>query len=241
MTESVSAVTERARSATTIKELWDCQSSYYYGNGVERLSYHLYRGATSTESAAISVVIRGFPKELVCQYMDRKLYEVDPIPMLARTAYSPFFWDDIEKLIKLTPQQAGFMKELKDAGYGNGLAFQVYGPGMRNGYVGLGLNIDAPRPNDSKVFEFQCVAQIGHMRYCEISAKEAALQLDLSPREREVLQWIAHGKSNSVIAEILGVSRHTIDTLVRRMFDKMGVNDRTTAALRGVGSGLILS
>ena len=61
----------------------------------------------------------------------------------------------------------------------------------------------------------------------------------LTPREAEVLTWIARGKSNSVIADILGVSPHTVDTLVRRIYGKLEVADRTTAAIHGIGAGLI--
>ena len=61
----------------------------------------------------------------------------------------------------------------------------------------------------------------------------------LSPQELEVLRWIARGKSNTVIAEIMGLSRHTVDTITRRMFGKLDVTDRTRAAVRGLAFGLI--
>lgn len=61
----------------------------------------------------------------------------------------------------------------------------------------------------------------------------------LTRRERDVLEWIAQGKSNPVIAEILGISIHTVDTHIRRIFRKLGVNDRTTAAIKGLGAGLV--
>jgi LuxR family transcriptional regulator/LuxR family quorum-sensing system transcriptional regulator CciR len=62
----------------------------------------------------------------------------------------------------------------------------------------------------------------------------------LSAREREVLRWVALGKSNGDIAEILGISPHTVDTLVRRLFQKLGVSNRVSAALRAVGAGLVV-
>ena len=50
---------------------------------------------------------------------------------------------------------------------------------------------------------------------------------------------MARGKSTSVIADILGLSRYTVDTITRRMFTKLKVNDRTNAVIRGLGSGLL--
>ncbi|MCW2404603.1 DNA-binding NarL/FixJ family response regulator [Sphingobium sp. B1D7B] len=50
---------------------------------------------------------------------------------------------------------------------------------------------------------------------------------------------MAKGKSNNVIAKILSVAPGTVDTYLRRVFNKLGVADRTTAAVKGVGMGLI--
>lgn len=61
----------------------------------------------------------------------------------------------------------------------------------------------------------------------------------LTPREREILDWIAKGKSNAVIAQILGISRHTVDTYNRRIFKKLGTADRTTAAIKAMQAGLV--
>jgi DNA-binding NarL/FixJ family response regulator len=42
-----------------------------------------------------------------------------------------------------------------------------------------------------------------------------------------------------VIAEILAISPGTVDTYMRRIYDKLEVSDRTSAAVKGVGMGLI--
>ena len=59
----------------------------------------------------------------------------------------------------------------------------------------------------------------------------------LSPREMEVLTWVARGKSGSVIAQILGISPHTVDTLIRRILDKTNTSSRTVAAVRAAQQG----
>lgn len=62
---------------------------------------------------------------------------------------------------------------------------------------------------------------------------------DLSQRQKEILTWVALGKSNSVIASILGISRNTVDTHLRRVFERLDTTDRTVAAIRGIEAGLI--
>ncbi len=46
--------------------------------------------------------------------------------------------------------------------------------------------------------------------------------------------WVTRGKSNSVIGSILGISASTVDTYMRRIFRKLDVTDRTSAAMRAI-------
>ena len=103
----------------------------------------------------------------------------------------------------------------------------------------MGFGGPDPGFDAEQIFEVQCAAQIAHIRYCELTEARQSASEPLTPREVEVLRWIAKGKSNSVIADILGISRHTVDTLIRRIYEKLDVSDRTTAAIRGLGSGLV--
>ncbi len=61
----------------------------------------------------------------------------------------------------------------------------------------------------------------------------------LTRREREVLELIAAGRSNKRIALELGISEKTVKTHVGHLFGKLGVTDRTQAALLAVRDGLI--
>ena len=53
---------------------------------------------------------------------------------------------------------------------------------------------------------------------------------DLTPREREVLFWLARGKSNGEIAAILGIRSATVGKHLERIYPKLGVENRTAAA-----------
>jgi DNA-binding NarL/FixJ family response regulator len=61
----------------------------------------------------------------------------------------------------------------------------------------------------------------------------------LTPRELEVLQLLAQGKSNPQIAQELVISRLTAKTHVERIMRKLEVSDRTQAALRAIELGLV--
>jgi DNA-binding CsgD family transcriptional regulator len=60
-------------------------------------------------------------------------------------------------------------------------------------------------------------------------------RLGLTPREAEVLGWIARGKQNGEIAELLFISPFTVRKHVQNIFEKLDVHTRTAAvaALNG--------
>jgi DNA-binding NarL/FixJ family response regulator len=60
----------------------------------------------------------------------------------------------------------------------------------------------------------------------------------LTPREREVLEHLAQGRSNRTIAETLFITEKTVKTHVSAVLAKLGVVDRTQAALYARDHGL---
>jgi two-component system, NarL family, response regulator LiaR len=61
----------------------------------------------------------------------------------------------------------------------------------------------------------------------------------LTKREREILELIAGGRSNKRIALELGISEKTVKAHVGRVLAKLGVTDRTQAAVLAVQEGLV--
>jgi DNA-binding NarL/FixJ family response regulator len=64
---------------------------------------------------------------------------------------------------------------------------------------------------------------------------------ELTARERDVLAEVARGRSNREIARALSLSEKTVKTHVSSILGKLGVQDRTQAALHAVRSGLVES
>jgi two-component system, NarL family, response regulator LiaR len=68
---------------------------------------------------------------------------------------------------------------------------------------------------------------------------EAPTSNPLTAREREVLALIARGRANKAIAFELGVAEKTVKTHVSNILGKLGLTDRTQAALYAVREGLV--
>ncbi len=54
----------------------------------------------------------------------------------------------------------------------------------------------------------------------------------LTPREAEVLAWVAQGHTNKQVAAILGTSPHTVRTQLEHVFEKLDVHTRTGAVAK---------
>jgi len=72
-----------------------------------------------------------------------------------------------------------------------------------------------------------------------VRATRSRTSKDLSPREQEVLALLALGRTNAEIGEQLFLSVDTVKTYVRRVFAKLGVNNRTQAAMHAAERSLI--
>jgi DNA-binding NarL/FixJ family response regulator len=59
----------------------------------------------------------------------------------------------------------------------------------------------------------------------------------LSPREEDVLRWVAVGLRNAEVAERLSISEETVKTHLNRIFKKLGVRDRVELVLYAARTG----
>ncbi len=69
--------------------------------------------------------------------------------------------------------------------------------------------------------------------------REPAASVALSGREGEVLRLVSRGRSNKQIAVELGIGESTVKTHLLKIFDKLGVGDRTRAVTLAMERGLI--
>lgn len=78
-------------------------------------------------------------------------------------------------------------------------------------------------------------AQIAHLD----DAAQAELARPLSPREHQILQWIAKGYNNGEIAHVLGISGQTVKNHMSNILAKTGATSRLHLALMAVGRGWV--
>ena len=119
------------------------------------------------------------------------------------------------------------------------VTFPVHGPGGRNGCFSLVYGETGDVKIEQKVRVLQWACQNAHLQFCKLYLSNSNDIPKLTERETEILSWVARGKSNNVIAQILEISPHTVNTYMRRLFLKLGTSDRTSVSLIGISNGLI--
>lgn len=77
------------------------------------------------------------------------------------------------------------------------------------------------------------------LRRLALDAKVAAGKSTLSPRELDVLELLAEGKSNKAIGQLLAISEETVKTHLKRLYEKLGAADRAQAVAIALRQQLI--
>jgi DNA-binding CsgD family transcriptional regulator len=229
---------ERTFGLHSEETLFALLSEFLAERGVQVWSYHLLMQHLVSLKPQQGFIHSTFPPAWVEHYVAKGYFSSDPIIAKARQARVPYRWWELEADPTLTPAQRDYLADarthLRD-GYG----IPVNGALGTVAYFGVGA-LDHDLPVDETtltLIHFACHQT--HLRFLQLHGEFGAPLPRLSQREKEVLAWVARGKSNTVIAELLNVSEHTVDSLLRRIYRKLSVTDRTSAVLRAVGSGFI--
>jgi len=103
------------------------------------------------------------------------------------------------------------------------------------GADGLALKTESPQQTLTAIRQVHAgrlVFPQAARRWIEGRGGAASAPGDLTPREREVWALVAGGLTNPQIAERLGLSDNTVKFHVQHLFSKLGVKNRTEAALK---------
>jgi NarL family two-component system response regulator LiaR len=141
----------------------------------------------------------------------RRLLEVAPgVRVLVLTSFA----DDAQIFAAIAAGAAGYLLKNVDP--------QALADGIRDVYAG--------RP----ALDPSVAARLMHR-----SGGSHPAHGDLTARERDVLRLVVEGLANKQIAQRLGIGEKTIKTHVSRVLAKLGVEDRTQAAVLAIREGLV--
>jgi DNA-binding CsgD family transcriptional regulator len=149
----------------------------------------------------------------------------------------PFLWTDIDQILEPRSPQLRHYKE-QIAGLGTGVVVPVFGPLFRNGYFCFHSQDDR-NIDDMDMMVLHSISQTAYLKLLDIMYKTSGRERTLSGRELEAINMIARGKSNPEVATAMSVSVNTVNTVLKRIFEKLDVSDRVSAVMRAYALGYI--
>lgn len=228
-------ILRRISDAPSLPLIWRHMTRYFRRHGFAAHSYYLIRAGSNLPASV--PLQHGFTHAEVETYMSFDFQRLDIVPRAAIAAGVPVRWTEAWRGAQVTAEERQFLEAMRSVAFSDGYSLPCYGPANRNAVISIGKMLHEVEPAVLSMLHF--AAQAAHLRICALFADESALDRQLSSREKEILDWVARGKSNTVIADILEISPGTVDTYMRRIYEKLDVSDRTSAAVKGVGMGLI--
>ncbi|GJL90368.1 helix-turn-helix transcriptional regulator [Hyphococcus sp.] len=226
---SVDEFIQRSAEASTIQELVHLFEELFSGMGFETISYHAVRSAFRSIPAGEGARVSG-DSGLVDKLFGSELsIDFDPAISDLLEKLAPFHWFTAEGDERASTLQQQIFDTLKAEGFIDGLAVPVMTKPGELVLFALSKRGVTYSFTDVELRKLQLACHSMHLRFEEL--KNGDPKLVLTARETDVMRLAARGKSNKEIALALGVSAHTVDTLIRRCFSKLGVSNRIEASI----------
>ena len=238
--KNLESFAEKIKNIETIKTVWRELAEFAEPLGIDALSYYHMPPPGSQDFSEKYFTSIGFEQSLADEYRRNHRHFKSPFTSRSNPVTEPIFWAEVFDTLVLTDEERERLDILYcRKGKFNGLVLPVFGPSSRNGCVVFRFSDPNMRFSRDKIHILKLAAYLTHLQFCHLRAKHIGETVNQTRREKEVLTWVAHGKSNSVIADIVGISQHTVNGYLRRIYLKTGTSDRTSAAMRAIGDSLI--
>ena len=199
--------------------------------------------ASYASTSPLTGAVQGYanyPDRWKLHYMKRNLHRVDPTIHKSALSIAPVDWGRFEKDEKF---RAVFFAAEDFGISAQGLTVPIRGP-----YGDRGL-LSVTRACSATEWEKLKRHIMGDLQVAAVHLHDAVMRSDilsqalrqprLSRREIEVLQWVAAGKSQFDIGDILNISHRTVEVHLRSAREKLGTLSTVQAVGRAIGLGLV--
>jgi DNA-binding CsgD family transcriptional regulator len=213
----------RAQDLADLKDLLQVE--------IERLGFRYFCCCSHVRPDRLTqgaLYLHNYPKAWVDYYNRAKLYNRDPVFLIARSHSRPFSWEDPRFLALLEPDQAGIMEDAARHDLRHGVTIPLHGHEQLS--ASCSLISDTPHIDHARVFAAQPYALYAYERArALVGAGAGRPRIVLPRRERECLKLVALGKDDETIAIILGLRRDTVRTYIESAKQRLGVTKRSHA------------
>ncbi|HSX53781.1 MAG TPA: autoinducer binding domain-containing protein [Sphingomonas sp.] len=232
------AFLDSLRQAKTADQLGDTLSEI-----AERMGFAYFALTHHVDPVASSAAIRlhNYP-ELWAEWFDaNQLGATDPVHRASQGTHVGFAWSELDHMIRLTDCDNAVLDRARREGIGDGVTIPAHVPGEMSGSCSFAVRPDRDLPDDILpiaqlvgAFAFEAARRIGGQRLIVLDPVPA-----LTARQRECVLWMARGKTDWEIAQILGVGHETVVEHLKQARERYDVPKRSLLAVRVLFDGQI--
>jgi LuxR family quorum sensing-dependent transcriptional regulator len=207
----------------------------HMSTALSAFGYSAFLVATAPElvgDAEPTFLLNGWPLGWADHYVSSRFYRDDPIAQFVRKTVDPFEWSDVPAKLQIAPRAKIVMRDAEDFGLRRGFCVPVFqNGGATAGVTMAGCDLDFdPRAKRA----IHLIALYAHAKVLALINPTGLPARLLVKGEREVLNWIAAGKSSWDISVILGISEATVNWRIKRASEKLKAVNRTQAVVKAI-------
>ncbi|KQN78399.1 LuxR family transcriptional regulator [Devosia sp. Leaf64] len=184
------------------------------------------------------VLLSGWDDEWYKRYTNLGYVHLDPVARNCFATTLPFDWSDAPYDRAGDPQARRVMDEAHDFGMNEGLCVPVHLEGGMQGVVSLVGRTDWLSEQQRLELHMLALYAHGRLRFLNTVQTDRRRRA-ISPREAEVLKWVASGKTAADIAEITGLSARTVNQHCENAQRRLGTNNRLHTVVEAIRHKLI--
>ena len=201
------------------------------GSSLRSFGYDRYLFATPFHNGADTLARRrllmDWPKAWREQYEHERFVEVDAIAAAFRHSCKSFRWSDLA--IKEVSARRLMDVAARDHGMTFGFCVPLHGlRGYEAGLSAAGREVD---DGDGANFAIELIAIYAFNRLSRLRSQPGKR---LTPRQREILRWIAVGKTTWDVSAILGISEDTVKKTAASAMRRLNTHTRAQAVAEAI-------
>lgn len=184
-------------------------------------------------------VLNGWPAEWYERYTTQNHLPNDPVVAHVFKTSTPFIWSEVV-VPEDRPEAHEIMDEAASIGLTEGFVVPVFTLSGFQACVTMAGRSPCVQKHSRYMIHLAAIFAYGRARPLLLERSSTKRTHELSPREREVLSWIALGKSGWEIGGILSISEHTVREYVYRARLKLNCTTQAQAVAEAVRRGEIV-
>lgn len=185
------------------------------------------------------VCFENYPPIWADHFIARQLYLHDPILRACLTTALGFEWSDVPSMIRLSRLQRKILASARREGLGGGYSVPYNVPGERRGSCSFGARFgrDVPR---ASLLPASLIGGFAFHAARKLLRPDVRIEpVALTDRQIQCLILAGHGKSDSVIGQLLGLSKHSVTNYLTAARQRFGVATREQLLIAALFDGII--